>query len=501
MQSKPIETIVIVGGGTSGWMTASALSAVLRGKYKIRLVESDDIGIIGVGEATIPMIQLFNKVAGIDEQEFMRETQGTFKLGIEFVNWGKLGDRYMHGFGKIGQDLWTVGFDQYWHKMRSIGRAEDLEAYSITRMASKANKFSPPRTDVTNSPFNDIAYAYHFDASLYARFLRKRCEARDVQRTEGKIVRVSQREGDGFVDAVVLESGERVEGDLFIDCSGIRALLIEGALGIGYEDWNHWLPCDRAIAVPCESVSPLTPYTRSTALANGWQWRIPLQNRIGNGHVYSSRHLSDDEATATLLSNLDGKPLAEPRLVKYTPGMRKQGWNRNVVAIGLSSGFFEPLESTNIHLIQTAISRLIAFFPDQGFNPVEIAEYNRQSRFEHERIRDFIIAHYKVTQRNDSAFWRMCMDMPVPESLTHKIELYESNGRLLRVDNELFAEPAWLQVFAGQNLKPRNHHALANLLPDDEIAQYLESVRNVIKTCVDTMPTHADYVARHCSAK
>jgi tryptophan halogenase len=501
MQSKPIETIVIVGGGTSGWMTASALSAVLRGKYKIRLVESDDIGIIGVGEATIPMIQLFNDVAGIDEKEFMRETQGTFKLGIEFVNWGKLGDRYMHGFGKIGQDLWTVGFDQYWHKMRSIGRAEDLEAYSITRMASKANKFSPPRADVTNSPFNDIAYAYHFDASLYARFLRKRCEARDVQRTEGKIVRVSQREGDGFVDAVVLESGERVEGDLFIDCSGIRALLIEGALGIGYEDWNHWLPCDRAIAVPCESVSPLTPYTRSTALANGWQWRIPLQNRIGNGHVYSSRHISDDEATATLLSNLDGKPLAEPRLVKYTPGMRKQGWNRNVVAIGLSSGFFEPLESTNIHLIQTAISRLIAFFPNQGFNPVEIAEYNRQSRFEHERIRDFIIAHYKVTQRNDSAFWRMCADMSVPESLTHKIELYESNGRLLRVDNELFAEPAWLQVFAGQNLKPRNHHALANLLPDDEIAQYLESVRNVIKTCVDTMPTHADYVARHCSAK
>ena len=500
MQSKLIKTIVIVGGGTAGWMTASALSTVLRGKYQIRLVESDDIGIIGVGEATIPMIQLFNKVAGIDEQEFMRETQGTFKLGIEFVNWGKLGDRYMHGFGKIGQDLWTVGFDQYWQKMRSIGRAEDLEAYSITRMASKANKFSPPRTDVANSPLNDIAYAYHFDASLYARFLRKRCEAADVKRTEGTIVRVSRREGDGHIDAVVLASGEHVEGDLFIDCSGIRALLIEGAMGIGYEDWNHWLPCDRALAVPCESTTPLTPYTRSTAHSSGWQWRIPLQNRIGNGHVYSSRHISDDEATSTLLSNLDGKPLAEPRLVKYTPGMRKQGWCKNVVAIGLSSGFFEPLESTNIHLIQTAIARLIAFFPDNGFNPVDIAEYNRQGRFEHERIRDFIIAHYKVTQRSDSAFWRMCADMQVPHTLTQKLELFKASGRLLRVDNELFAEVAWLQVLAGQNLQPQNYHPLVDLMPDDDIADYLQSVRDVIKACVGTMPDHADYVAQHCRA-
>ncbi|MDO9194642.1 MAG: tryptophan 7-halogenase, partial [Undibacterium sp.] len=493
MQNSIIKNIVIVGGGTAGWMTATALSTLLRGKYNIRLVESDEIGIIGVGEATIPMIQRFNKVAGIDENEFLKETNGTFKLGIEFVNWGKLGDRYMHGFGNIGQDLWTVRFDQYWQKMRRIGKADNLEAYSITRMAAKANKFMPAPTDMVNSPLNDIAYAYHFDASLYARYLRKLCESRGVIRTEGKIGQVSLREADGHVEAVVLDSGERIVGELFIDCSGMRALLIEGALKTGYEDWMHWLPCDRALAVPCESAATLLPYTRSTAHKAGWQWRIPLQNRIGNGHVYSSQFIGDDEAQATLLANLDGKPLADPRLIKFNTGMRKQGWNRNVIAIGLSSGFLEPLESTSIHLIQSAISRLIELFPDQGFDPVVINEYNRQSRFEYERIRDFIILHYKLNQRDDSPFWKACAEMAVPDSLTHKMELFRSSGRLLRIDNELFSEVAWLQVLEGQNLQPDKYHPLADLQPEQDTAEYLESVSSVIRKCVDVMPDHAAY--------
>jgi tryptophan halogenase len=501
MQNSVIKNIVIVGGGTAGWMSATALSTLLRGEYNIRVVESDEIGIVGVGEATIPMIQRFNQVAGIDEAEFLRETNGTFKLGIEFVNWGKLGDRYMHGFGNIGQDLWTVRFDQYWQKMRKLGKADNLEAYSITRMAAKANKFMPPPADMVNSPLNDIAYAYHFDANLYARYLRKVCESRGVIRSEGKITRVMQREIDGHVEAVVLESGEEIQGELFLDCSGMRALLIEGALQTGYEDWTHWLPCDRALAVPCESSVPLLPYTRSTAHSAGWQWRIPLQNRIGNGYVYSSKYISDDDAKATLLANLDGKPLAEPRLIKFQTGMRKLGWNRNVVAIGLSSGFLEPLESTSIHLIQSSIARLIELFPDRGFDPVVINEYNRQSRFEYERIRDFIILHYKLNQRDDAPFWKACAEMAVPESLTHKIELFRSSGRLLRIDDELFSEVAWLQVMEGQNLTPESYHPLVDLQAETDTAEYLDSVREVILKCVAVMPDHAAYIAQHCMAK
>lgn len=433
-----IQDVVIVGGGTAGWMTAAALATVLQGKYNIRVIESDEIGIVGVGEATIPMIQRFNQILGIDENEFLRETQGTFKLGIEFVNWGKLGDRYMHGFGTIGQDMWTVRFDQYWQKYHQLGKVKNLEEYSITRMAAKANKFMPANHDVPNSPLNQIAHAYHFDASLYARYLSKFAQARGVTRTEGKIVRATQAEGehDGHINAVILESGERIEGDLFIDCSGFRGLLIEQTLHTGYEDWSHFLPCDRALAVPCESAATLLPYTRSTAHKAGWQWRIPLQHRIGNGHVYCSQFTSDDEAAATLLANLDGLALAEPRMIKFATGMRKKAWNKNVVAIGLAGGFLEPLESTSIHLIQTAIARLISFFPNRGFNATDITEYNRQSRFEFERIRDFVILHYKVNQRDDAEFWKNCAAMAVPESLTHKLELYRASGRLLRVEDE-----------------------------------------------------------------
>jgi tryptophan halogenase len=501
MHNEPIKDIVIVGGGTAGWMTAAALATILGARYNIRLVESDEIGIVGVGEATIPMIQRFNRVLGIDEHEFMRETQGSFKLGVEFVNWGRLGERYMHGFGRIGQDLATVPFEQYWYKMRRLGKAAPLEQYSITRMAAKAGKFMPARHDVANSPLGDIAYAYHFDASLYARYLRKLSESRGVTRIEGKIVRAIQREGDGFIESVELENGTKVGGELFIDCSGFRGILIEQALQTGYEDWTGWLPADRALAVPCESSPAMTPYTRATAHKSGWQWRIPLQHRTGNGHVYCSRFISDDEAAATLLANLDGQALAEPRLIKFQTGMRKQAWNRNVVAIGLAGGFLEPIESTSIHLIQSAIQRLVDFFPDRGFNEIERSEYNRQSRFEYERIRDFIVLHYKLNQRTDSAYWTECANMAIPETLQQKMDLYRASGRVVRVDNELFSEVGWTQVFEGQNLPVERYHPLVDVQSEAEIADYLDSVRGVIAKCVDVMPTHDEYIKRHCAAR
>ena len=500
MQNEPIKDIVIVGGGTAGWMTAAALSTVLNGRYNIRLVESDEIGIVGVGEATIPMIQRFNRVVGIDENEFMRETMGSFKLGIEFVNWGKLGDRYMHGFGRLGQDLATVPFDQYWHKMRRLGKAAPLGEYSITRMAANANRFMPARFDVPNSPLRDITYAYHFDASLYAKYLRKLSESRGVIRIEGKIKRATVREPDGHIDAVELENGTRVEGELFIDCSGFRGLLIEQTLETGYEDWTRWLPADRALAVPCESAPAITPYTRSTAHTAGWQWRIPLQHRTGNGHVYCSRFISDDEAAATLLANLDGKALADPRLIKFQTGMRKLAWNRNVVALGLASGFLEPLESTSIHLIQSGIQRLIDFFPDRGWSAVDRDEYNRQSRFDYERIRDFIILHYHLNQRTDAPYWVECANMAIPDSLRHKMDMYRAHGRVVRVDNELFSEVGWVQVFEGQNMPLDSYHPLVDTQAEEDIAEYLESVRDVIAKCVGVMPTHDEYIRKMCAA-
>lgn len=500
MDQALINTIVIVGGGTSGWMTAAALSKMLQGRYTIVLVESDDIGTVGVGEATIPMIRRFNQVLEIDENEFLRETQGTFKLGIEFVDWGQRGERYMHGFGVLGQDRWAVGFDQYWQRMHQQGKALDLEAYSINRMAALANKFMPAQHDLGNSPLADIVHAFHFDASLYARYLSRYGQARGVHRVQGRIVDVLLRAGNGNVDSLLLEDGRRVAGDLFIDCSGFQGLLIEQALDTGFEDWTHWLPCDRAVAVPCESTPELLPYTRSTAHRAGWQWRIPLQHRIGNGHVFCSSHLSEDEATAVLLANLDGPALAEPRTLRFATGMRKKAWNRNVVAIGLAGGFMEPLESTSIHLVQTAIARLIAFFPDQGFCTQDIDEFNQQSRFEFERIRDFIILHYHLNRREDSAFWRQCREMAIPDTLQRKMDLFRSRGRILRQGDELFTEPSWLQVMHGQGLRALGHHPLASLQSEQEVARYLGNVSGTIEKCLQVMPRHADYVAKHCAA-
>jgi len=490
--------VVIVGGGTSGWMTAAALSKVLRGQYDITLVESDEIGTIGVGEATIPMISLFNQMLQIDEDEFMRETQASFKLGIEFVNWGRLGDRYIHGFGSIGQEVWTVDFHQYWLKQYLAGKAPDLERFSINTLACTHNKFMRPRMDLPKSPLSHIRYAFHFDAALYARYLRKYAEERGIKRVEGRITQVQQREGDGFVESVTLQSGQAVKGDLFIDCSGFRGLLIEGALKTGFEDWSHWLPCDRAVAVPCVSNGPLTPYTRATARGAGWQWRIPLQHRVGNGHVFSSRFMSEDEATAILLGNLDGAPLVEPRVLRFQTGRRHKSWNKNVVAIGLAGGFLEPLESTSIHLIQRGIIRLMQSFPNEGIRQVDIDEYNTKSATEMAHIRDFIILHYKVTQRADSEFWNQCRTMDVPASLKHRIDLFTETGRVFRNGNELFAENSWIQVMLGQGITPQQHHHVADLMDDRELNGFLEEIRTRVERTVAQLPPHAEYVTRYC---
>ena len=501
MNQQNLQRVVIVGGGTAGWMTAAALGKVLGTAVDIRLIESDDIGTIGVGESTIPMLRLFNALVGIDEDEFMRETKATFKLGIELRDWARIGDRYMHGFGPIGRNLATLSFHQYWLRMHQTGKVRDLEAYSINRVAALAHRFMRADRSSPNSPLADIVHAFHIDAGLYARYLRKVAEAAGVRRSEGRVVDVELRPLDGFVQAVRMADGERVEGDLFIDCSGLRGLLIEEALHTGYEAWTRWLPCDSAVVVPCESTDQLPPYTVATARTAGWQWRIGLQHRTGNGHVFSSAHMSEDEATALLMNSVDGAPLADPRTLRFTSGQRARTWNRNVVAIGLSQGFAEPLESTSIHVIQATIAKLIAFFPDREFRQVDVDEFNRQCRFENERIRDFLILHYHATERDDSPFWDHCRTMSVPDTLQHKLDLWRSAGRIVRTDNELFAEVGWLQVLHGQRVQARAHHPIADALDEGDVAAYLGDIERVIGACVEQMPSHAKYVAAHCASR
>ncbi|MDR7090393.1 MULTISPECIES: tryptophan 7-halogenase [Cellvibrio] len=501
MQDNNIRRIAIVGGGTSGWMTAAALAKLIKPGYcQIRLIESEEIGTVGVGEATIPQIQLFNKLLDLDENEFVRKTQGTFKLGIQFVNWGRKGDRYIHAFGDLGKDMESIQFYHYWLKMAQEGNAQELGSYTISGAASEQGKFMRP-FDAGNSPLSNIAYAFHFDAGLYARFLREYSEQRGVIRSEGKVVDVILNSDTGSIKSLQLESGENYEADFYIDCSGFRGLLIEQALKTGYEDWSHWLPCNRAWAVPCESAGDPLPYTRSTAHAAGWQWRIPLQHRIGNGHVFSNNFMSEDEARSVLLNNLDGKPLAEPRLLKFLTGKRKKFWNKNCLAIGLASGFMEPLESTSIHLVQSAIARFMSFFPNRNFDQEDIDEFNRQADFEFEKIRDFLILHYHATERNDSDFWNYCRTMDVPESLTQKIEQFKKNGRIYRNNNEMFNDLSWFEVMHGQGIRPRSYHPLVDRMTTEEISQRLASVKRVIDKSVDYMPTHAQYIAENCKAE
>jgi len=492
--STPLQHIVIVGGGTAGWMTAAALADALGQGCEVVLVESEQIGIVGVGEATIPPIKLFNQRLGLDEGEFLRETGGTFKLGIEFVDWTRRGHRYFHPFGTFGAEFDVVALHHWWLKARRHGEADELGAYSMAWAAARRGRFDRPLADRrrVQSTFD---YAYHFDAQRYGQYLRGKAEARGARRVEGRVVDVALDGERGRVESVRLEDGRVIEGDLFIDCSGFRGLLIEQALQTGYEDWTHWLPCDRAVAVPSQRLDPLAPFTRAIARKAGWQWRIPLQHRTGNGHVYCSRYISDDEATATLLANLDGEASGEPRLLRFTTGHRRRFWNRNVVAIGLAAGFMEPLESTSIHLIQSGISRLLSLFPDAGFAPRLIDEYNRQTRFEFERIRDFLILHYQANGRVGEPFWEERLAMDLPDSLADRIALFQATGRILREADELFTEQSWLQLFIGQAIVPNAWHPMADGLSSSELTAFLGQQRKAVRRSAAQLPDHARFLA------
>ena len=497
-----IRSITVVGGGSAGWMAAAALATYLGKGAKVRLVESEEIGIVGVGEASVPHIRLFNgQWLGIEEAEFVRRTHGTVKLGIQFNDWARLGDSYIHGFGTIGRAVGPLPFHQFWLKLRQEGRAAPIGAYSAQTVMAPQGRFAPgDRNAAPGSPLADIAYAYHFDATLYARFLRELAEERGVQRIEGKIVKVNQRAADGFIESVMLESGQVVDGELFIDCSGFRGLLIEETLKTGYVDWTHWLPCDRAMAVPSEKVDPITPYTKSTAREAGWQWRIPLQHRTGNGYVYSSKYISDDEAAATLLANLDGKALADPRALRFTTGMRNKFWNKNVVALGLASGFLEPLESTSIYLAQSGITRLLSLFPKRDMSPLLVERYNRESAFEYERVRDFLILHYHATERDDTPFWDYCRTMSVPDSLREAMDLFRYDGRYFRNGEDFFALPSWVQVMLGQRIVPQSYHPIVDEMPEEKLVEHVEGIRQTLAHAVSTMPTHQEWIDRYWKA-
>jgi tryptophan halogenase len=491
-----IRNLVIVGGGTAGWMAAAALSRYLDNGYtKVTLIESEEIGTIGVGEATIPPLINFNTMLGINENDFVAATKATFKVGIEFVNWGGIGERYFHPFGGYGQDLQGVHFHQLYLRERKRRVMQDISSWSMSAVAAAMGRYARPGLGA-RPPLTGLRYAFHFDASLYAAFLRSYAEAGGAHRIEGKIVDVKLDGESGNVQSVVVADGQIVEGDLFVDCSGFRGLLIEQALGTGYEDWTQWLPCDRAMAVPCSYSGGPDPFTRSTAYASGWQWRIPLQHRMGNGLVYSSAHISDDDARELLLSNLEGEPLAEPRALSFQPGRRKLAWNRNVVSLGLSSGFVEPLESTSIHLIQMGISRLLSLFPDRRFNAVERDEYNRQMQAVFEDVRDFIILHYKATKRDDSDFWNYCRTMSVPDSLAYKMDLWRAKGRVFRDELELFATPSWVAVMFGQGVVPDEYEPVADALDEVKVASALEQLRVAILQTAERLPTHAEFLAQ-----
>jgi tryptophan halogenase len=490
-----IRRVAVIGGGTAGWMSAAALARLFGPALSITLVESDAIGTVGVGEATIPSITTFHRMLGIDEDAFLRASGGTFKLGIEFADWARIGDRYWHPFGKLGRNVAGVPFQPLWQRLEALGEGGRLEDYALAAVAGEAGRFMRPIAN-GDSPLSDISYAYHFDAGRYARFLRDFAEACGVVRREGRVVRVEREPARGHIAAVVLESGERVEAELFLDCTGFRSLLLGETLGTGWEDWSHWLPCDRAVAVASETSTFMPPFTRATARAAGWQWRIPLQHRTGNGHVFSSAAMSEDEATALLLANLEGPPIGEPRTISFRAGRRDAFWIGNCVAIGLSAGFLEPLESTAIWLIQSALSRLVTLFPDSRFDAAAPARFNRLMARDYEQIRDFIILHYHGTERDDSAFWRRCRTMPVPDSLQEKMRQYRTAGRTFRDDDELFNENSWFAVMNGQRLQPERYDPRADTVPIEEVRARLAEVRDVVATSAAYMPLHRDFLAR-----
>jgi tryptophan 7-halogenase len=498
--SAMIKQFVVVGGGSAGWMTAAALSSLLDPKdASITLVESDEIGTIGVGEATIPDIINFNRILGVDEAEFMKATQATFKLGIEFIDWGRKGDAYIHPFSHHGVDMKGIDFHQYWLHSRAGGNPNPIQHYSMCAVAAMHNKFALPDPN-PRSVLSYIRYAYHFDATLYARFLRRYAEARGVKRVEGRIDEVLQAPETGHIAALRLNDGEQVAGEFFFDCTGFRALLLEKTLGVPYIDWSHWLPCNSAQAVACEHAGSLLPYTRSTARTAGWQWRIPTQRRTGNGHIYCRDFMSDDEAASMLMANLDGAAMGAPRQIRFTAGRRENFWVKNCIAIGLSAGFLEPLESTSIYLIQEGVSRFISLFPTPSLPDVVRDEYNRFMRLEFEQVRDFVILHYCATERDDSPFWNYCRTMKVPDTLAHKIALFREAGRVFRYEEELFSRPSWVAVLLGQHIVPKACDPIVATLPQDDVGRSLESMRAAMINAAEHMPTHESFIKRYCPA-
>ena len=485
--------IVVAGGGTAGWMAAAAIAYTLGPVGEVTLVESDAIGTIGVGESTIPPLALFNRVLGIAEADFMRATQATFKLGILFDGWRDGGDRYFHSFGLTGKDHWSAGFQHFWLHGLTRGHREPYDDYCLELKAALATRFA-------HLPDEGMSYAYQLDSTRYAAFLRQFAEQHGARRIEGHIAAVELDGASGDIAALRLDEGIRIEGDLFLDCTGFRALLIEGALHAGFDDWTHWLPCDSAIAVQTESVGAPLPYTRAMAHDAGWQWRIPLQHRTGNGIVWCSRYLDRDEALDRLLGNVEGTALTEPNHIRFTTGARRRQWHRNCIAIGLSGGFMEPLESTSIHLIQRAVLRLLRMLPAGPISLRDVAEFNDQQLEDMTQIRDFLILHYKATERRDSGFWRYCAAMPIPDSLTQKIELFRETGRVFRRHEELFAENSWVQVMMGQGILPQSHHPIAAKMSDSELARVLATLRDKVARTVAGLPAHEAYVAHYCGA-
>lgn len=501
MNTDAIKNIVIVGGGTAGWMAASALSTLLaRAGVSITLIETPDIPTVGVGEATIPQICLFNELLGIDENDFIKKTSATFKLGIEFVNWGEIGESYVHPFGKFGFDMEGIHFHHFYMRAKALGNPYPLGDYCLQVYGAKANKFMRAE-NIPQSPLNGISYAFQFDATLYAKYLREVSEARGVTRIEAKVTDVKLRPEDGFIQTLKLDDGRNIDGDLFIDCSGFYGLLIEGALGAGYTDWSEWLPVNRAVAVACKQPGDPIPYTRATARGAGWQWRIPLQHRLGNGYVYCDKFLSPEQAEKDLVESLEGEALAAPKHLKFTTGHRNKFWDKNCVSLGLAAGFMEPLESTSIHLVQSGLARLMSLFPDKRFTQSNIDYFNKRTLDEYVRVRDFLILHYKLTRRDDTAFWRYVRDMDVPDKVHEKMEAYRANARTYREDNELFNETSWLAVMNGQGLYPEGHHPMANVLSDEELLSRMEQIRATVVNSEKVMPRHIDYIKQHCPSE
>jgi len=493
MKNEGIKKVVIAGGGTAGWMVAALLSKTMGKVLDIRLIESDEIGTVGVGEATIPPLVQYHQLCKIPEPEFMAAVHATFKLGISFENWRDVNEDYIHSFGNTGTDHWSAGFQHVWLSGHEKGIATDYGDYCLELRAAEENKFA-------HLPKNGLNYAYHIDATAYAKFLRPLSEECGVRRIEGKIVRVNTDDESGYIKSLSLAAGEEVEGDFFVDCTGFRGMLIEQTLHAGYEDWSHWLPCDSAVAVQTASTEPPIPYTRSIAREAGWQWRIPLQHRVGNGIVYCSRYISDDDARETLLANVEGELLTEPRVIKFRPGQRLKQWSKNCVAVGLASGFLEPLESTSIHLIQRNTIRMMRMFPQDRIVQADIDEFNRQARIDIETIRDFIILHYCVTNRQDTAFWRYCRNMEIPDTLAHRIRLFRETGRVFRIPNELFAENSWIQVMLGQGILPEQYHPVIDVMDNEELQRFLSTIKSNVDSTVTQLPTHEAYIEQYCKA-